>query len=516
MKELREKIREVYELANQNGRPARLGKLFKTDNNYYLYDTGTGKVLRLKLNVYTFLKCLLEENNLTELYNISLSKSDLEDAVNEIKNGIKEENVLQAKKLETLVGKATFDLDNILENNVQCVLLEVTEKCNLRCKYCIYNPSHPNFREFGHKNMEWDIAKKAVDFLKSHSEETKKRYVGFYGGEPLVNYDLVKKVIEYSKKIFNNNVTFSMTTNATLVTEEIAEFLAENSVSLTISLDGPKEIHNSNRIFVNGEGTYDKTKLGTLKIFEAYKKRDIVSNVMFNMVVEGPDYLEKYSTIQKFLNNADWIPEDINLSMSSIEGPNEDCKYCLPESKEERELTKGWMHATSVWEKEYKKDNKENRMSLITDSEMDKAMYIIHNRILVNKPVENYGMNGCCVPGERRIYITVNGEFKHCEKVGDIPSLGNVYNGFDVEKIRKVYVEDFAKEASKYCKECWAVNLCSLCYMQCYDKDGVHMDYRHKACRSERKSCEENLIRYHNILENNPESLQIYNEMKMD
>lgn len=67
---------------------------------------------------------------------------------------------------------------------------------------------------------------------------------------------------------------------------------------------------------------------------------------------------------------------------------------------------------------------------------MDKGMMIIHKRLLTETPIQQYGMNGCCVPGQRRIYVTTKGEFLHCEKVGNIPCLGNVNEGFDKEKLR--------------------------------------------------------------------------------
>ena len=82
---------------------------------------------------------------------------------------MKRENVLQAPPVKTLTGEAVKNLDDILENCVENVMLEVTEKCNLRCKYCIYHSDHPEYREFGHCDMEWEIAKSAIDFLKNHS-----------------------------------------------------------------------------------------------------------------------------------------------------------------------------------------------------------------------------------------------------------------------------------------------------------------------------------------------------------
>lgn len=184
----------------KNGRIGRLGKVFKTEKNYYFYDTGTGKVAKLNSNVYIVLKSLLEGMPVEDIKNLQLSKSEFEDAISEIKSAMENEHILQAPPLKTLTGDAVTELDDILENKVENVTLEVTEKCNLRCKYCIYHPSHPEYRAFGHENMKWDVAKKAIDFLKEHSQNAENRHIGFYGGEPLLNFELIERAVEYAKK----------------------------------------------------------------------------------------------------------------------------------------------------------------------------------------------------------------------------------------------------------------------------------------------------------------------------
>lgn len=234
----------------KNGRIGRLGKVFKTEKNYYFYDTGTGKVAKLNSNVYIVLKSLLEGMPVEDIKNLQLSKSEFEDAISEIKSAMENEHILQAPPLKTLTGDAVTELDDILENKVENVTLEVTEKCNLRCKYCIYHPSHPEYRAFGHENMKWDVAKKAIDFLKEHSQNAENRHIGFYGGEPLLNFELIERAVEYAKKLFGEDMSFAITTNATLVNDKIAEYFAKNNFNIIISLDGPQEMHDANRLNV--------------------------------------------------------------------------------------------------------------------------------------------------------------------------------------------------------------------------------------------------------------------------
>ena len=109
----------------KNGRIGRLGKVFKTEKNYYFYDTGTGKVAKLNSNVYIVLKSLLEGMPVEDIKNLQLSKSEFEDAISEIKSAMENEHILQAPPLKTLTGDAVTELDDILENKVENVTLEV-------------------------------------------------------------------------------------------------------------------------------------------------------------------------------------------------------------------------------------------------------------------------------------------------------------------------------------------------------------------------------------------------------
>lgn len=507
-----EVVVKFYDAICEYGRPGRLGKTFQTKNNYYFLDAGTGKVAQIRKSVYDILTTLLESDDATELLQLSMDSNELIQGIEEIQEAIKTEHILSANKVETLTGEAVTDLDEALDHRVQNVTLEVTEKCNLRCKYCIYNPSHPEYREFGHKDMDWETAKKAIDFLKLHSDKAEETHIGFYGGEPLMNFPLIKQATEYALNVFDGKMTFAMTTNATLVSDEIADFLMCHDFNIIVSFDGPEELHDANRIMVDGKGSYAKTVQGVKKLLEAEKRWKKESKISFNMVVSGPDYKNKYNRIQEFLDNAEWIPDNIGVLTSSVDRGPEDSEYYLPQSKEEFRYVKSAYDPLDDWDNHYRDEHAEREKSLFSDSVIDKGLSIIHQRLLSDKPVKNYGMNGCCVPGERRIYVTVSGEFLLCEKVGNIPSIGNVNEGFYKERIRKLYVDSFIQEAKKYCGECWAVNLCSMCYVNCFDRNGTHFAYRHNSCRSERIYLENNLVRYHTILEENPERLLEYNQ----
>ena len=151
------------------------------------------------------LKCLLENNDFESLFDLCLSEQDIILALKEIKEAVDKEHILSAPLLETMHGDAVSNLEELVNTQMKGITLELTEECNLRCKYCIYHPLHPSYREFGKKPMSLEIAKKSIDLLKSNSNEKDEMvYVGFYGGEPLLNFSVLQETIEYANQLFLN------------------------------------------------------------------------------------------------------------------------------------------------------------------------------------------------------------------------------------------------------------------------------------------------------------------------
>ena len=204
----------------------RFGKTFKSDDKYYFLDMGTGKIAEVNNNVFCVMKALLENDGFSGVLTLDMSDDDKISALQEIVEAVEDEHILSAPPLKTLVGEPVSNLERTYNGLISNLTLEVTDRCNLRCKYCIYNPDNPSFRGFGKKDMDFETAKLAIDFFEKHSRERKKVYLGFYGGEPLLNYTLIEQSVNYAKKLIKDKeISFSLTTNATMITPQIAKFL---------------------------------------------------------------------------------------------------------------------------------------------------------------------------------------------------------------------------------------------------------------------------------------------------
>ena len=182
----------------------------------------------------------------------------------------------------------------MLRSSCEQIILELTEACNLRCGYCVYNEHHPEFRGFGNKNMSFEVAKRSIDYiLKDYKRE--KFSLTFYGGEPLVNFDVMRKSILYTKEQYPKlKLHIAFTTNLTLLTEEMVDFFSSldgDSVDIMCSLDGPKDLHDKYRRYINGKGSFSDAvkgfKLLLSKFYNKEKEKTISINcVMLHRIVK--------------------------------------------------------------------------------------------------------------------------------------------------------------------------------------------------------------------------------------
>lgn len=506
---------EFFEKLKENGPLKRLGKLFRTRNNGYIYDVGTSKVLQCEKLEYAILENIFENNGAQNLNALNLEDSKLIAALDNVLNTITEENLLKAPKLTTFASvHSDFKaLKGKIENNLEQITLELTERCNLRCKYCIYSDENESYRGFDVHDMTWETAKAAIDYGLQHSG--KNLAITFYGGEPLLHFDLIKKCVEYSQKnARGKELGYSMTTNLTLMTKEIAEYLASiNSFSVVCSIDGPKEIHDENRLTVNGKGSFDKAIQGLKYLVDAYGQKAEVY-LLLSMVVSLPADDEKLSKMQQFFDELDWLPVKITKNLSYVASSADREKRLSRKPDEKLDDIAEYVNPLGDWTAENTVfDDKIDSNAIFTHSFMQAEYLKIHKRIILDEPTGYYGLNGCCIPASRRLYITVAGNFMICEKIGNSPYIGDVKSGIDWESVKKHYIDAYINEAKSICGDCWAIRLCGNCYIDCYDEKEFRPEYKRDQCDISLYQTEQELVYYHEMLERNPEKLKYLNDI---
>jgi uncharacterized protein len=386
-------------------------------------------------------------------------------ALTEIEHGIETPENLEILKefqqkgfcldanIESIRHPDTDILAMHLERRIQQVTLQVTQRCNLRCSYCAYSGRYEN-RTHLPKSMTFETAKRAVDMCLSRSEDVENPIIGFYGGEPLLEFNLIKECVNYVRqKAPSRKISYAMTTNGTLLTPDIYGYLAENNFDILISLDGPKVIHDQSRKFPDGKGSYDIIMENVKNILKRYPES--YNKLRFNAVISpGVD-----DSCLPSLFKSDDILSYYNLSMSFINDLYTEESYTYSEAFSlyyNHEVCKLLLSMLGKVDKNHVSPLLGSRESIY------KREYNSLGRIPKLPPVLH--PSGPCLAGAMRLFIDADGRFFPCERVSENSNLmviGDLDHGFDLEKAKTLI--NPGQVTAEQCKRCWAVAHCFLC-----------------------------------------------------
>ncbi|HIY28370.1 MAG TPA: thioether cross-link-forming SCIFF peptide maturase [Firmicutes bacterium] len=355
--------------------------------------------------------------------------------------------------------------DMMVNSPVKAMCLNVAHDCNLRCEYCF--AAKGDFG-CGRKLMPLEVGKKAIDFLITHSAGRHNLEMDFFGGEPLMNWDVVKELVLYAReqeKLYNKNFRFTITTNGLLLTDDKIDFINREMSNCVLSLDGRKEVNDRLRVRVDGTGCYDQ-------IVPKYQK----------LVAQrgDKDYYAR-GTFTKY--NLDFTEDvlhmaDLGFDQVSVEPVVSDEK--LDYSIKTEDLPR-------VFEEYERLAN-----ALIRRRKEGRGFNFFHFMIDLNQgPCAIKRLRGCGC-GNEYVAVTPEGDIYPCHQfVGDEQwKMGNVLeDSFDLSM-----KERFAK-ANVYskpeCKNCWAKFYCSGgCNANNWQYEGDILHSHPISCELEKKRIE--------------------------
>lgn len=232
---------------------------FKNNGYNIVIDINSGAIHVVDELTYDFL-ALWQELGREEAYiRMKESHKDIsEDELSEIQSEI--DSLIEDKSLFTEDNYEPKIKDFAARPTVvKALCLHITHDCNLACKYCFAEEGeyHTGKREL----MSFEVGKQALDFLVANSGSRRNLEVDFFGGEPLMNWQVVKDLVNYGRSIekeHNKNFRFTLTTNGVLLNDEIQEFANKEMANVVLSCDGRPEIHDKMRPFRGGQASYDK------------------------------------------------------------------------------------------------------------------------------------------------------------------------------------------------------------------------------------------------------------------
>ena len=433
---------------------------FYLNDKYIILDIASGSVHVVDEIIYDLVENYLDLNSLEiiEKYKDKYSKESVLEALEEIKELVDEGLLLTE---DERLMKPIYNPQNI----VKAMCLHVAHDCNLRCRYCF--ASQGDFK--GQRLlMDYEVGKKALDFLLKNSGNRRNLEVDFFGGEPLMNFDLIKKLVEYGREEevkYNKHFRFTTTTNGVLLDDEIIDYINENMDNVVLSLDGRKCINDHMRPTTNEKGSYDVI---VPKFKELVDRRG------------DKDYFIRGTFTNKNLDFSEDLLEYYNLGFkkTSIEPVVTDEKedYAIREEHVEQILN------------EYEKMSRD----YIDIRKKDKDFTFFHFMIdLTQGPCIIKRTVGCGA-GSEYVAVTPEGDIYPCHQfVGETEfKLGDVDSGIVNTELRDSFKcsNVFTKEE---CSNCWARYYCSGgCHANAYyANNDIEKPYK-VGCEMEKKRIE--------------------------
>lgn len=391
-----------------------------------------------------------------------------------------EKGFLSTYRPEKILHPCTIHLNDILNSNLNKICLQITQRCNFRCKYCAYSGTYNN-RLHASKDMSLETAYKSIDFLIRHSSDSDELDIGFYGGEPLLKTELIKQCIIYAiNKTEGKKVTFSITTNGSCLDDEIGDFFAAHDVDLLVSLDGPENVQDRSRRFATGEGTFS-TVYGNLTRL-ILRHPEYAEHVSINMVI---DQRYENQDVEDFIKR-DSLMKKINLSATTIAADG--IREPIIESETFRmQREYGSFKYMLFMLKRMSKANKE--LQLWKGQFTDILKYAETTKLNVSPLEQCTHHGGPCIPGQLRLFVDYKGEFFPCERVSETTEamkLGSLYEGFDIEKVDNLL--NIGRLTEKECKNCFAIRNCTICAAAIDDNGILSRKKKLEICEDVRRS----------------------------
>jgi len=395
---------------------------FEYKNNLFALDVESGSVHVLSKLAYDAINKIEKGKDTLTLLS-DYTKEDLDEVLCEIEE-LKKEGVLFSRK--------EYVPEDIKSFRPVCkaLCLNVTTGCNLRCEYCFAGAG-----KVAHENMSYETAKKAIDFLIDNSDDRVNLEVDFFGGEPTMNFDVIKRTTDYARskeEETGKNFRFTVTTNAYHLSDDMIDFFNHEMKNIVISMDGRKDIHDSIRKTSSGKDSFVKVLENAKKLVE---KRD------------GKEYYIRGTYTKK---NLDFSKDVVNLydlgfKEVSIEpvvtsGDIALTKEDLPKIIEEYEILADYLS-------KYRKS---------------RGLNFFHFNIdLSGGPCLNKRLKGCGA-GVEYFAVNPNGNIYPCHQFAGDDSfiMGNVFEGKIDKNIQEKF-EDCHVYTKEDCKTCAVKYYCS-------------------------------------------------------
>ncbi len=367
---------------------------------------------------------------------------------------------------------------------LKTLIMQLTDACNLNCRYCYH--TEWDLQKSKKKTMDLDVACRAVDFLFDHAGQLEEVVLVFFGGEPLLNFKVIPTVVDYASQKASakgKKINFAITTNGTLLTEEIIAFFQDKSIGITVSIDGIASVHDRYRRFADGTPTYEMMLPKIKRLLNGSTERPAVARVT---LVEDPGRVPQILDHLLGLGFVEVGFAPVTTGHPDYQLSNHDMDLLLGKFQQ---LSQRFLSAA--------KQRRFYGFSNIID-----MLVSLHQGEVMNYPC-GAGLGLFSVGPEGQLYLCqrFTGQDEFC--------MGDIFKGFNQEKLETF--RDQAEISNKAnCRQCWVRTICTGgCYHEACVREGSHLKPNLHYCEWIKQWSQIGLETYCRLASADPEYLEM-------
>lgn len=429
--------------------------LFKVGDGAFVYDVNTSALLAVEPPLAAVLPLVgaLPASEITRRLAGDFSPKEIARALGAVARG-RREGLFQGRRVR-LVPRAELPGDTAPRH----LVLTLTERCNLRCAYCLHGAGLPGVRPHGHRDMDLATALAAVTSYLDQALPDHRPVISLYGGEPLLALDLIATLITAARRHPRGaEARFALDTNGVLLEDRAVDLIRREKIHLQVSLDGPAAAHDRFRRDTAGRPTHALVMAGLDRLLG----RDPAAADRLSFVVtlappvDLPAVAEFFREFPPFLAHGIARQPRVRANRADLRGqawPEADAGW-RDFSRQVAEARAAYLAALAAGGRD--------TLSPVIRALFEPGLIKLHHRSKARLG-DVFTPGGNCRPGVRKLHVTVDGRLQPCERTGQSLQIGTLASGIEPAQVEQLG-RDFHQAVATSCEQCWALRLCPVCF----------------------------------------------------
>ena len=442
-------------------RPAPFCHTFSADGRHFVYDVHTNGLLEVEPALAAVLPLYgpFTRREIVAELAPRFDAATVRAAFAAIEQGRRERGLFLAHRPRLVPPPPEQAAPGVCDRGLQQLVLTVTERCNLRCRYCVHGAHLDWVRPHGLVSMSVATAQRAVRWFLDRADPGEAPVISFYGGEALLEPGIIAAVVATARAHPRGAaVRFAIDTNGVLLDERAIDLAVRERMYVQVSLDGPAPEHDRHRVDVGGAPTHARIEAGLDRLLA--RDPTVAQRLSFMVTLAPPvdvaAVARYFADFPPFRRHGIRRAPRLRVGMADLRG--HEWHEAVPGRKE-------LAQALEALESSYfamLADGRRSEAGPVAAALCEPALIRWHHRS--RRPLgRTWTPGGNCRPGRRKLHVMPDGSFHPCERTGQVMSIGDVDRGIEPARVRALQGA-FHRAVAAGCGDCWALRRCGVCF----------------------------------------------------